>query len=126
MARLLLARRPRILTSPATLRWKSGLVSRESNIHCILVRLGASLDQTHDDIFLAMSDQCKIHQVSIRDVARLGPRKTIGQFEAIWATLVESSVYENRDPGRLFRYPAHAQVFQQNRGPPRYDLERPR
>jgi hypothetical protein len=75
--------------SDPTLRWKSGLVSRESNIHCILVRLGASLDQSHDDIFLAMSDQCKIHQISIRDVARLGPRKTIEQFEAIWATFVE-------------------------------------
>jgi hypothetical protein len=97
---------------PATVGWKSGLVSRESNFHCILVRLGDSLDQVHDDIFLAMSDQCKIHQISIRDVARLGPRKTIEQFEATWATLVESSVYENRDLGRLFRYPAHAQVFQ--------------
>jgi hypothetical protein len=112
MASLLLARRPRILTSPATLRWESGLVSRESNVHCILVRLGASLDQVHGDILLAMPDQCKTHQISIRDVARLGPRKTIEQFEAIWATLVESSAYENRDLGRLFRYPAHAQVFQ--------------
>jgi hypothetical protein len=74
---------------PAMLRWKSGLISRESNFHCILVRLGASLDQVHDDIFLAMPDQCKTHQISIRDVARLGPRKTIEQFEAIWATFVE-------------------------------------
>src|SRR5260370_35625650 len=110
MASWLLARRPRILTSPATVGWKSGLVSRESNFHCILVRLGASLDQVHDDIFLAMPDQCKAHQNSIRDVARLGPRKTIEQFEAIWAPLVESSVYENRALGRLFRYPPHAQM----------------
>lgn len=78
----------------------------------MLVRLGASLDQSHDDIFLAMSDQCKTHQISIHDVARLGPRKVIEQFGAIWATLAESSAYENRDLGRLFQYPAHTQVFQ--------------